>query len=137
MASRSNASKTASTAKPANGRETRAGAKPQDGRGKMLDPQTDGRRNRGPREFTSDQRAQFMAAKGADTEATGNQKTNYQLLKDIWSGRGEIVANVKGIPVEVKRSDLIRQLEALPREGKAVLKVVEGEGDLKGLRVLM
>lgn len=97
-----------------------------DGRGKMLDPKNDGRRNRGPRTVTSGERAEYMAAKGADTEATGKQKTNYQLLKEVWSARGEIVTMVKGIPIEVKRSDLVRQLKELPREGKAVLKLEEG-----------
>jgi hypothetical protein len=99
--------------------------------------QADGRKNRGPRAFTSEKRAEFMAAKGADTEPSRpNQMTNFDLLKKIWSGRGEIVAVTKGIPVAVNRSDLIRQLEALPRDGKAVLDIKDGEADLKGVRVL-
>jgi hypothetical protein len=97
----------------------------------------DGRTTRGPRNFTSEQRAEIMAAKGADTAPSrDSQLTNYGLLKKVWTGRGEIVASVKGIPVAIARSDLIRQLKALPADGKAVLDIKDGTGDLEGLRVL-
>lgn len=67
---------------------------------------------------------QIEAAPAAEGEMTA-----YDTLKEIWSSRGEFLTNVGGVQLEVKRSDVIRTLEQLPRDAKSPIKVVHSETD--------
>jgi hypothetical protein len=71
-----------------------------------------------------------LRAKQIDVTPAGEgEQTAYDTLKEIWSSRGEFVTNVGGVQLEVKRSDVIRTLEQLPRDAKSPLKVVHSETD--------
>jgi len=69
-------------------------------------------------------------AKQIEVVAAGEgDATVYNTMKDIWSSRGEIVTDVAGVMVEVKRSDVIRTLQQLPRDAKSPLKLVASKTD--------
>jgi hypothetical protein len=69
-------------------------------------------------------------AKAIEVEpAAEGDATVYNTMKDIWSSRGEIVTDVAGVMVEVKRSDVIRTLQQLPRDAKSPLKLVPSKTD--------
>lgn len=82
------------------------------------------KQSRAARVSTAPLRAQHIST----VPAKSGQETVYQTLKKIWSARGEIVINVKqGIQVEVKKADIVRQLQALPRDNRSPFKLLEGE----------
>lgn len=51
--------------------------------------------------------------------AKPGQETVYETLKKVWSVRGEILTNVKGYQMELKKADVVRVLKNLPRDAKS------------------
>lgn len=62
-------------------------------------------------------------------EAKAGQETAYDTLKKVWSAKGEIVANLGGKMVEVKKADVVRQLKSLPRDAKSPFKLTPSPTD--------